>query len=154
MAITELRFVLVDRIVDFEATCAAAGFTGYEARRWSALYAGLTQSERRVARQLAERLWLPVSFEPLLTGSRFGLADQPATELEARYPAGSAGLALALRHHGAHIAIAMTAELVQCIVFELAELRPDGIANGSADASVCSFELELRPLVAAGSTAC
>ena len=150
MTATGLHFVLSDRVADFDACCAAAGFDLHGARRFSALYSGLRCSERRVARALAERLWLPLAFEPMLSGSRLGLDDEPEPEsarahpLAARHPAGAAALALAQRHRAARIVFALHSELVTVIAAELARLLPDRVALAAGtDPAVAVLELEL-----------
>lgn len=147
----ELSFVLADRISDFAATCAAAGFDGAGARRVAALYAGPACSERRVARAIAERLWLPVSLEPLLTGSRFGFDDEAPLgdgdpSLMARFPAGATALTLADRHAGACVAIVMNGDCVQQIIGELCAMLPDQVTvDAPADASVRTLRVALQP---------
>jgi hypothetical protein len=137
MAITRFLFLLTDRVADFDASCAAAGFDLAGARRFSALYSGLSRSERRVARALAERLWLPMTFEPMLTGSSLGLDDEPEPEharlhpLSPRFPAGAAALALVHRHRGAHVALAIRADLVEQITVELAALLSEQVVAGT-----------------------
>jgi len=148
MSVTGLHFLLTDRVVDFDASCSAAGFDLAGARRFSALYSGLSRSERRVARALAERLWLPMAFEPLLTGSSLRLDDEPEPEharthpLASRFPAGAAALALAQRHRGARIALALKAELVEQIAVDLAVLLSDQVvASAAGDHAVRAIEI-------------
>jgi hypothetical protein len=149
MPSTRLTFVLADRIADFDATCAAAGFDGDAARGVGALYAGLSRSERRVAGAVATRLWLPVSLEPMLTGSRFGFDDEAVEpgllRAAGRFAAGEAALELALRHRESHVAIVMKSEFVERVVADLHALLPEQIAGETAcDRGVQRLALALR----------
>jgi hypothetical protein len=150
MPLTSLCFVLADRVTDFDAMCRAAGFDGERARRVRAVYSGLTCSERRMARTVATRLWLPVSLEPMLTGSSYGLDDEApsdendAPRASARHAAGAAALDLALRERGAHIAIVMKAALAERIASDLAALLPDHVVRlTSTDAAAFEIGLDL-----------
>jgi hypothetical protein len=148
MPVTRFHCLLTDRVADFDASCSAAGFDLAGARRFSALYSGLSRSERRVARALAERLWLPMTFEPMLTGSSLGLDDEPEPEharlhpLAPRFPAGAAALALVQRHRGAHVALAIRADLVEQIAAELAALLSEQVVvSARSDHAVRMLEI-------------
>jgi hypothetical protein len=148
MTVTGLHFLLTDRVADFDASCTTAGFDLVGARRFSALYSGLSRSERRIARMVGERLWLPMAFEPMLTGSSLGLDDEPepahlqAHALAPSCPAGAAALVLARRHRGSRIALALKAELVERIASELTALLSDQVVTSAAnDHAVRTLEI-------------
>lgn len=149
MAAIALTFVLSDRGADLDATFAAAGFDGAGARRFRALYGGLSRSERRVARAAGTRLWLPVSLEPMLTGSSFGLDDEPPPEplpgeLGARGgPAGTAALELGWLHRGGRVAIVLKARFVDAIIAELDALLPGRVLRREPGDAVREIELDL-----------
>lgn len=129
-----LSFVHSDRVDarEFELVCRAAGFHGAQALNFgTAVYSGPSRSERRVAAAVGDRLWLPVTVEPGLSGSACDFDDELSdggsfVSIQAPpYPAGSAALELALRHAGTNVALVTRHRAFERIAAELAALTPD-----------------------------
>jgi hypothetical protein len=138
MSATTLSFVLADRMAaaatEFDALCSAAGFDARGAQAYSAVYAGPTASERKVAAQVAERLWLTVSVEPRLSDPALGVVLDVDVEAVVNHPptdparpptedtprlAAKTALEIAHHHRASHVAVVIKSASFQAIADDL-----------------------------------